>query len=81
MATGSSCPETSPTVIASRRPTATCWLHLTDIVLHHSPLDPAGLQVKRRALQQMLDDSGRDNFSEVQWLEHELEAIAADGET
>jgi glyoxylase-like metal-dependent hydrolase (beta-lactamase superfamily II) len=47
-------------------------LHLTDIVLSHAPGDPAALGVKRTALQQLLAESGRENFSEVQWLEQQI---------
>jgi glyoxylase-like metal-dependent hydrolase (beta-lactamase superfamily II) len=47
-------------------------LHLTDIVLNESPGHPAALRVKRAALEQLLADSGRENHSEVQWLEQEL---------
>jgi alkyl sulfatase BDS1-like metallo-beta-lactamase superfamily hydrolase len=47
-------------------------LHLTDMVLAHSPGDPAALQIKRRALESLLTNSGRENFSEVQWLEQAL---------
>ena len=47
-------------------------LHLTDIVLAHAPTDPEALSVKREALQQLLASSGRENHSEVQWLEQEI---------
>lgn len=47
-------------------------LHLTDIVLAHTPTDPDALSVKHTALQQLLASSGRENHSEVQWLEHEI---------
>ena len=47
-------------------------LHLTDIVLAHAPADPDALSVKRNALQQLLASSGRENHSEVQWLEQEI---------
>jgi alkyl sulfatase BDS1-like metallo-beta-lactamase superfamily hydrolase len=47
-------------------------LHLTDIVLAHAPADPDALSVKREALQQLLASSGRENHSEVQWLEQEI---------
>lgn len=47
-------------------------LHLTDIVLAHAPADPDALNVKRNALQQLLASSGRENHSEVQWLEQEI---------
>jgi alkyl sulfatase BDS1-like metallo-beta-lactamase superfamily hydrolase len=47
-------------------------LHLTDMVLAHSPSDPAALRVKRLALEWLLENSGRENFSEVQWLEQAI---------
>jgi alkyl sulfatase BDS1-like metallo-beta-lactamase superfamily hydrolase len=47
-------------------------LHLIDIVLAHSPDDPAALRVKRLALESLLESSGRENFSEVQWLEQAI---------
>ncbi|HET6737133.1 alkyl sulfatase dimerization domain-containing protein [Mycobacterium sp.] len=49
-------------------------LHLADIALTHTPGDPAASQVKRTALQQLLSASGRENFSEVQWLEQEIKS-------
>jgi len=48
-------------------------LHLTDIVLAHAPADPDALGAKRQALEQLLAASGRENHSEVQWLEQEIE--------
>lgn len=47
-------------------------LHLTDMVLAQVPADPAASRVKRAALEQLLAASGRENFSEVQWLEQEI---------
>jgi alkyl sulfatase BDS1-like metallo-beta-lactamase superfamily hydrolase len=47
-------------------------LHLTDMVLAHSPGDSAAMRVKRRALEWLLENSGRENFSEVQWLEQAM---------
>ena len=52
-------------------------LHLTDIVLAHSPADPAALRVKYAALEQLLAASGRENFSEVQWLEQEIKSATS----
>ena len=49
-------------------------LHLTDIVLAHSPGDPDATRVKHAALEQLLAASGRENFSEVQWLEQEIKS-------
>jgi alkyl sulfatase BDS1-like metallo-beta-lactamase superfamily hydrolase len=53
-------------------------LHLIDIVLAHSPGDPAALQVKRRALEWLLENSGRENFSEVQWLEQAIKTATTE---
>ena len=47
-------------------------LHLTDIVLAHAPTDHDALGVKRVALEQLVATSGRENHSEVQWLEQEI---------
>lgn len=47
-------------------------LHLTDIVLSCSPGDATALGVKREALQQVLAAAGGENFSEVQWLQQEI---------
>jgi glyoxylase-like metal-dependent hydrolase (beta-lactamase superfamily II) len=49
-------------------------LHLTDVVLAHAPADPDALGVKRQALEQLLAASGRENHSEVQWLEQEIKS-------
>jgi alkyl sulfatase BDS1-like metallo-beta-lactamase superfamily hydrolase len=49
-------------------------LHLLDIVLAHAPDDPAALRVKCLALESLLERSGRENFSEVQWLEQAIKA-------
>ena len=53
-------------------------LHFTDIVLAQEPDDPAALQVKAGALQLLLERSGRENFSEVRWLEAELRDLGAE---
>jgi len=55
-------------------------LHLTDVVLAHSPHDPDALRVKQTALQQLLSASGRENHSEVQWLEQEIKSTATQGD-
>jgi alkyl sulfatase BDS1-like metallo-beta-lactamase superfamily hydrolase len=47
-------------------------LHLTDIALSRSPGDATALGVKREALQQVLAAAGGENFSEVQWLQQEI---------
>ena len=44
-------------------------LHFVDMVLAEQPSDMGALQVKLGALEQLLDASGRENFSEVRWLE------------
>jgi alkyl sulfatase BDS1-like metallo-beta-lactamase superfamily hydrolase len=49
-------------------------LHLTDVVLAGVPGDPAASRVKRAALEQLLATTGGENFSEVQWLEQEINA-------
>ena len=54
-------------------------LHLTDVVLAHAPDDRAALRVKRLALEQLLAASGRENHSEVQWLEQEIKSTATEG--
>jgi alkyl sulfatase BDS1-like metallo-beta-lactamase superfamily hydrolase len=53
-------------------------LHLIDIVLAHAPDDPAALRVKRLALESLLKNSGRENFSEVQWLEQAIKAATTE---
>ena len=55
-------------------------LHLTDIVLAHAPADADALAVKRQALEQLLAASGRENHSEVQWLEQEIKSATLDEE-
>ena len=55
-------------------------LHLTDIVLAHSPDDGDARRVKEAALKQLLTASGRENHSEVQWLEQEIKSTATDGD-
>jgi alkyl sulfatase BDS1-like metallo-beta-lactamase superfamily hydrolase len=50
-------------------------LHLTDIVLAHAPADTDARNVKRHALEQLLAESGRENHSEVQWLEQEITSV------
>jgi len=56
-------------------------LHLTDIVLAHSPGEREASRVKRVALEQLLAASGRENFSEVQWLEQEIKKTTDDAES
>jgi len=47
-------------------------LHFIDIVLRHTPANAAARALKRAALEQLLEISRRENFSEVQWLESEI---------
>ena len=53
-------------------------LQLTDIVLAHAPADPDALNVKRHALEQLLAASGRENHSEVQWLEQDIKSATVE---
>jgi alkyl sulfatase BDS1-like metallo-beta-lactamase superfamily hydrolase len=53
-------------------------LHLTDVVLAGSPGDSAASEVKHAALEQLLEASGRENFSEVQWLEQETRSATTE---
>jgi len=55
-------------------------LHLTDVVLAHSSRDLVALRVKRAALEQLLAASGRENHSEVQWLEQEINKTTLEGD-
>jgi alkyl sulfatase BDS1-like metallo-beta-lactamase superfamily hydrolase len=47
-------------------------LHFTDMVLAQEPASRDALEVKLGALEQLLAESGRENFSEVRWLEAEI---------
>jgi glyoxylase-like metal-dependent hydrolase (beta-lactamase superfamily II) len=51
-------------------------LHLTDIVRSRFPEDDVALEIQRDALEQLLAQSGYENFSEVQWLQSELAELA-----
>jgi glyoxylase-like metal-dependent hydrolase (beta-lactamase superfamily II) len=55
-------------------------LHLTDMVLAHSPGDRDASRVKLAALERLLTASGRENFSEVQWLEQEVKSTTTEDE-
>jgi hypothetical protein len=55
-------------------------LHLTDVVLAHSPHDADALRVKQTALNQLLTASGRENHSEVQWLEQQIKSTVTEGD-
>ena len=50
-------------------------LHLLDVVLVQAPEDGAALQKKRDAVELLLERSGRENFSEVRWLEAEIREL------
>jgi hypothetical protein len=52
-------------------------LQFTDIVLADDPGARDALQVKLGALEQLLAASGRENFSEVRWLEAEIRDTTA----
>jgi alkyl sulfatase BDS1-like metallo-beta-lactamase superfamily hydrolase len=52
-------------------------LHFTDMVLAEDPSAKDALQVKLGALEQLLAASGRENFSEVRWLEAEIRDTTA----
>jgi glyoxylase-like metal-dependent hydrolase (beta-lactamase superfamily II) len=52
-------------------------LHFTDMVLIEDPSAKDVLQVKLGALEQLLTASGRENFSEVRWLEAEIRDTTA----
>jgi alkyl sulfatase BDS1-like metallo-beta-lactamase superfamily hydrolase len=47
-------------------------LHFTDMVLAQEPESRDALELKLGALEQLLAASGRENFSEVRWLEAEI---------
>jgi hypothetical protein len=52
-------------------------LHFTDMVLAEDPSAKDALQVKLGALERLLAASGRENFSEVRWLEAEIRDTTA----
>ncbi|OHV29561.1 MBL fold metallo-hydrolase [Parafrankia soli] len=47
-------------------------LHLIDMVLSREPKDPEALRIRLGAHELLLERSGRENFSEVRWLEAEI---------
>jgi glyoxylase-like metal-dependent hydrolase (beta-lactamase superfamily II) len=51
-------------------------LHLTDMVLADQPASAPALAVKLGALELLLAATGRENFSEVRWLEAEIRETA-----
>ena len=52
-------------------------LQFADIVLAQEPTDADALEVKLGALELLLERSGRENFSEVRWLEAEIRDTSA----
>lgn len=50
-------------------------LHLLDIIFAQASDDREALRMKRDALELLLERSGRENFSEVRWLEAEIRDI------
>ncbi|WP_274536537.1 alkyl sulfatase dimerization domain-containing protein, partial [Pseudofrankia sp. BMG5.36] len=50
-------------------------LHFAEIVLSQAPKDTSALRVKLEAHELLLARSGRENFSEVRWLEAEIRDI------
>jgi glyoxylase-like metal-dependent hydrolase (beta-lactamase superfamily II) len=55
-------------------------LHLIEVASAQSPKDAAAMRVKRTALEQLLEASGRENHSEVQWLEQEIKSATPEGD-
>jgi alkyl sulfatase BDS1-like metallo-beta-lactamase superfamily hydrolase len=49
-------------------------LHLVDIALATAPAHETALRLRRKALELLLKQSGRQNFSETRWLEGEIVA-------
>jgi alkyl sulfatase BDS1-like metallo-beta-lactamase superfamily hydrolase len=52
-------------------------LHLVDMVLASQPDDPAALKLRVMALEQLLERSGGENYSEAQWLKADIAATAS----
>jgi alkyl sulfatase BDS1-like metallo-beta-lactamase superfamily hydrolase len=52
-------------------------LHLVDVILACDPSALDAVAVKREATGALLERSGRENFSEVQWLESEIAEVDA----
>jgi alkyl sulfatase BDS1-like metallo-beta-lactamase superfamily hydrolase len=50
-------------------------LHLAEAVLAEAPADRAALELKLAATQAVLEKAGRENFSEVRWLEADIRAL------
>ncbi len=47
-------------------------MHLTEAVLATEPADSDALQIKLDATRMILEQNGRENFSEVRWLESRI---------
>ncbi|KPM54380.1 beta-lactamase [Frankia sp. R43] len=54
-------------------------LHFAEIVLSQTPKDTAALNIRLEAHERLLERSGRENFSEVRWLEAEIRDLREDG--
>jgi alkyl sulfatase BDS1-like metallo-beta-lactamase superfamily hydrolase len=52
-------------------------LHLAEAVLSTNAADVEALRTKLAATEQLLDSSGRENFSEVRWLESDIRRLQA----
>lgn len=52
-------------------------LHLTDIALSAGRTSSHALEIRIEALKMLLENGGRDNFSEQQWLKSEITAAEA----
>jgi alkyl sulfatase BDS1-like metallo-beta-lactamase superfamily hydrolase len=52
-------------------------IHLAEAVIAASPTDVEALNIKLRATELLLEQSGRENFSEVRWLESEIRSLRA----
>jgi alkyl sulfatase BDS1-like metallo-beta-lactamase superfamily hydrolase len=54
-------------------------IHLAEIVLAGEPGHPDALDARQKALETLLERSGQENFSEVQWLKTEIAAVEEAG--
>lgn len=52
-------------------------IHLAEAVVAAIPRDLDALNIKLRATELLLEQSGRENFSEVRWLESEIRSLRA----
>lgn len=62
--------------LAAQRPLQA--LHLAEAVTAAQPGDRAGLQLQLKANEMILAQAGRENFSEVRWLESEIRRLEAE---